>query len=408
MIAVREFESDKRKRHEGQEGFLMPREVYAVTAILRVVSAEAGLGPPGYRLELRDPLAERPVEPVSHRLRPATDFTTPLAYHLARSPLPVLQEVGLLDPGWLAALQGLYLLHPYQPGKIPIVFVHGLRSSPLAWLKVIDAIYGDPVLRERYQVWLYMYPSGEPIPSTSARLRADLDALRRVIDPDHADPMLDRMVLIGHSMGGLISKMMILESGDEIWRLFSDRSFDELHAPPERRAAMRRALFFTPHPSVARAVFIATPHRGSALGDELIGRVTDRLIRLPRSLRSAYHDLMVSNDPGFFTPMFQHGIPTSIDELRFDNPFLVTLSRLPRHADVPTHSIIGRNNPDVPLEQSSDGVVPYASAHIDWAESERVVTGDHGCQDIPETIREIRRILRLHLGEEAPAPSLRR
>jgi hypothetical protein len=62
------------------------------------------------------------------------------------------------------------------------------------------------------------------------------------------------------------------------------------------------------------------------------------------------------------------------------------------------HSIIGREAEGEPLESSSDGVVPYASAHLDGAESECVVRGDHGCQDSPETIREIRRILYLHLG----------
>ena len=237
MIAVRGFEANKRERHEGQDGFLMPREIYAATAILRVVPPAGGTGPPEYRLELRDPLADHQVEPVGPRQPLAADFTTPLAYHLARSPLPILQEIGLLDPGSLAALEGVYLLHPYQPGKIPIVFIHGLRSSPLAWLKVINAIYGDPILRERYQVWLDMYPTGGPVLGTAARLRADLNALRHTIDPEHADPTLDRMVLVGHSMGGIISKMMLLESGDAVWKLFSNRPFDELRAAPERRGA---------------------------------------------------------------------------------------------------------------------------------------------------------------------------
>jgi pimeloyl-ACP methyl ester carboxylesterase len=332
----------------------------------------------------------------------ASDLTTPLAYHFARSPLPVLQEIGLLDPGWVEGLQGLYMLHPYRPGRIPIVFVHGLRSTPLEWLKVINEIWGDSALRERYQVWLYMYPTGKPIPPTAARLREDLDELRRTIDPGHADPALDRMVLIGHSMGGLISKMMILESGDAIWRLFSNRPFDELQASPDRREALRRALFFSPVPSVTRIVFIATPHRGSEMGDALIGRITDRLIRLPRTLRSSYRALMASNDPDFFTPMFRDGIPTSVAELGLDNPFLMTLARLSRRQDVPVHSIIGRKDPSTPPEQSSDGVVPYVSAHIDWAQSECLVEGDHMCQDVTETLREIRRILALHLAE-APA-----
>jgi pimeloyl-ACP methyl ester carboxylesterase len=248
-----------------------------------------------------------------------------------------------------------------------------------------------------------MYPTGKPLPSTAARLREDLDQLREVIDPRHDDPMLDRMVLIGHSMGGLISKMMILESGDAIWRLFSNRPFEELRAPPDRREQLRQAVFFSPNPSIARVVFIATPHRGSKLGDEFIGQVTDRLIRLPRTLRSTYRELLTSNDPEFFTPMLRDGLPTSVAELRFDNPLLTTLSRLPRREDVSVHSIVGRKDPGVPLEKSSDGVVPYVSAHIDWAQSECVVTGDHMCQDIPESLREIRRILQLHLDETPPA-----
>ena len=95
------------------------------------------------------------------------------------------------------------------------------------------------------------------------------------------------------------------------------------------------------------------------MGDELIGRITDRLIRLPRTLRSTYRSLMASNGRDFFTPMVSDGIPTSIDELRLDNPFLTTLSRLPRRQDVPVHSIIGRKDPAGPWNRASDGVVPY-------------------------------------------------
>lgn len=403
MIAVRRFHPMESKQRTGQDRFLTPREVYPVTAILRPVTSNGGAaaGARAYRLELRDPLALTWVA-LAGRPRPmAADITTPLAYHLARSPLPILQEVGLLDPGWLQDLEGLYMLHPYRPGKIPLVLVHGLRSSPLAWLKVIDAIWADPVLRERYQVWLFIYPTGLPFPSSAARLRADLFELRNVIDPSRADPMLDRMVLVGHSMGGLISKMMILESGDAVWRLFSNHPFEELQVPPERREKLRRTLFFSPIPSIARVVFIATPHRGSRMGDQLIGRVTSRLIRLPRTLRSAYREVLRINGRAFFTPMLSDGIPTSIEELRFDNPLLVTLGHLPRRQGVPVHSIIGRKDPLTPVETSSDGVVPYESSHIDWAESEVVVTGGHMCQDLPDTIREIRRILLLHL-EAAP------
>ncbi len=213
------------------------------------------------------------------------------------------------------------------------------------------------------------------------------------------------MVVIGHSMGGLISKMMILESGDAVWRLFSNRPFEELKAPPEQRERARRALFFSPNASVARVVFIATPHRGSQMGDELIGWITDHLIRLPRTLRSAYRELRSSNGPEFFTPMLRDGLPTSISELRLDNPLLTTLSQLPRRGRPgPLDRRAEGSRHAARSEQRRRGALHELPHRL--AQSECVVTSDHMCQDIPETIRELRRILQLHL-EEAP-PALRR
>jgi pimeloyl-ACP methyl ester carboxylesterase len=163
---------------------------------------------------------------------------------------------------------------------------------------------------------------------------------------------------------------------------------------------LRKVAFFEPHPSISRVVFIATPHRGSELGNQFIGRLADRLIRLPLSLRLTYKALLVQNGPDFFTPEIRRdGLPSSIDELRTNNRLLMTLTRLPRKPGVPVHSIIGQFDPTLPIDQGSDGVVPYTSSHLDWADSELVVPGDHGCQDTPETIKELRRILLLHIGK---------
>jgi pimeloyl-ACP methyl ester carboxylesterase len=403
LMAIRKFDLRKLEGRQGVEKFLMPRQVYPMTALLKLDPPSTGEDY-GLRLELHDPLVERRVE-RNGRLEPlASDLTTPLVYHFARSPLPILQEIGLLDPQWLEKLAGLYMLHPYEPGKIPVVLVHGLRSSPAAWMKVINDLRGDPNLRDRYQFWLFMYPTGTPFPASASKLRQGLDELRQVIDPNFDDNALDRTVLVGHSMGGLISKMLIESSGDEVWKLVGRRPFEELQATPEHKEMLRRTFFFEPHPSVSRVVFIATPHRGSELGDQFIGRMTDRLIRLPLSLRMMYKTLLAQNGPDFFTSETRkRGLPSSIDELRTDNPLLMTLARLPRKPGVPVHSIIGQKDPNVPIDQSSDGVVAYVSSHLDWSASERVVPGDHGCQDTPETIAELRRILYLHLGKSPPA-----
>jgi len=407
LIGERQFRLDEFAARKGQEKFLMPRQVYPVTALLRVVPPlPAWAGEPiEFRLELHDPLLKHSVAFGGGAQPLASDLTTPLAYHFANSALPVLQEIGLLNPQWLEKLQGLYMLHPYEPGKIPVLLVHGLRSSPAAWMKAVNELRGDPALRERYQFWLFMYPTGIPFPASAAHLRRALDELRQVVDPAHVDPALDQMVMIGHSMGGLISKMMVLESGEAIWKLVANRPFAELRATDEHRNLLHQVFFFGPHPSIRRVIFIATPHRGSELGDQFIGQLAKRLIRLPGSLRSTYRALLAQNADDFFTPQIRAGLPTSVDELRRDNRLLETLSRLPVGPGVVYHSIIGQQDAGIGLDSSSDGVVPYARAHLDGASSELVVPGDHGCQDSPETIQEIRRILGEHLkqsGDAAP------
>ena len=433
LLGIRRFRFGELSHREGEAKFLLPRQIYAVTAVLKpkgrtthgdgveLVARQrerptvpATIPPPPareYVLELHDPVLERKVE-FSGRSEPlAADLTTSLTYNFVHSPLPILAEVGLLDPQWLEKLAGLYMIHPYIPGRIPVIFVHGLRSSPAAWLKVLNEMRGDANLRDRYQIWLFMYPTGTPFPYSAAKLRSSLDELRDVVDPDHADQALDNAILVGHSMGGLITRMMISESGPNLWKLVSDRPFEELKASTERKEMLRNVFFFQPHPMVTRAVFIATPHRGSELGDEFIGRLADRLIRLPSSLRQTYRALLFQNGREFFTAEVRSGLPSSIDELRRDNRLLRAMNQLAIRPDLVAHSVMGRNDPSVSIPESTDGVVAYTSSHVDWATSELVVQGDHGCQDTPATMEELRRILNLHLGQmtgNLDDPELRR
>jgi hypothetical protein len=191
---------------------------------------------------------------------------------------------------------------------------------------------------------------------------------------------------------------MVLDSGEALWDLVSTRPFSELRATPPQRRLFGRLYFFTPQPFVRRVIFISTPHRGSELGDQFLGRLVDRLIRLPSSVRSTYKALLKENGDDFFATSMRDGLPSSVDNLSRNNPLLMALERLPFPAGVPYHSIIGQNAPG-PVEEGSDGVVPYVSAHLDGAESELVVHADHSAQDTPDTIGEIRRILMVHLAE---------
>lgn len=74
---------------------------------------------------------------------------------------------------------------------------------------------------------------------------------------------------------------------------------------------------------------------------------------------------------------------------------MTELAPLPLAKGVKGHSIIAGNS-EGPLEEGTDGVVKYTSAHLDGMDSEFIVRSGHSCQSNPHTIGEVRRILLLH------------
>jgi pimeloyl-ACP methyl ester carboxylesterase len=290
---------------------------------------------------------------------------------------------------------GLSLLLPYRRGKVPVVFIHGLWANPMSWSRMIESLEADAILSDRYQFWTFGYSTGDPLPHSAALLRRDLDEVRRKFDPDRSDAAFDRMVIVGHSMGGLITKMMVQDSGNRLWRLVSDRPIDELAGEPDDRELFRRALIYKPRPEVRRVVFIATPHRGSRVDRGGLERLGSRLVRLPDPLRASHGRLLARNAPEFFTERFRKGLPTSIDELEWQSPILMRLDELGLAPTITAHSIIAVRR-DPPVAGGSDGLVPYESAHLEGVASESLVSSGHLCQDHPAVIREVRRILVVH------------
>jgi pimeloyl-ACP methyl ester carboxylesterase len=290
---------------------------------------------------------------------------------------------------------GLSLLQPYRRGRIPVVLIHGLWSNPSSWSTMVEVLETDEGLREQYQFWTFGYSTGDPIPYSATLLRRDLDEARQKFDPERTDAAFDRMVVVGHSMGGLLAKMMVQDSGLRVWQLLSHRPFDELAGEPEDRELFRRALIFKPRSEVRRVVFIATPHRGSRVDRGGLEHLGTRLVRLHEPLRESFGRLLARNGPEFFTERLRNGLPTSIDELEWGSPILTGLWELDLAPGVKAHSIIADRH-DPPRAGGSDGLVPYDSAHLDGVASESLVSAGHLCQHNPAVIREVRRILAEH------------
>ena len=290
---------------------------------------------------------------------------------------------------------GLSLPGPYARGKIPVVFIHGLWVNPASWHRMISALEADPAIQGRYQFWTFGYSTGDPIPYSAHLLRRNLEDARLKFDPDRSDAAFDRMVLVGHSMGGLLTKMMVVDPGENLWRVVSNRPFGELLGEKEDLELFRGGLLFGARPEVRRVIYIATPHQGSHLDRGPLQHVGTRLVRIPDPLRTAHHRLVTRNGPTFFRDHFRKAIPSSIDELEWGSPILTGLSGLSAAPAVKVHSIIAVR-PDSPPGDRTDGLVSFDSAHVAGVISEKVVTSGHLCQDHPEVIGEVRRILAEH------------
>jgi hypothetical protein len=289
--------------------------------------------------------------------------------------------------------EGLFMLHPHKTGRIPVVLVHGTASSPARWAELINELENDPQFWENYEIWLFMYNTGNPVAYSAMLLRDALIKVVKELDPDDKDTGLKRMVVAGHSQGGLLTKMTVIDSGMHLWPFRVPP--EELDIDVETRDLLTHALMIKPLPFVRRVIFIATPHRGSYQALGIVGSLASWLVNLPGRFTKMSVDFLTLQQKGIFLGPASNRLPTSIDNMNPTNRFIVSLSAIPIADGVVAHSIVGVEGGGPPAE-GGDGVVKYSSAHIDGVESEKIVNSAHSMQGNPETIQEVKRILLEH------------
>jgi hypothetical protein len=330
----------------------------------------------------------------------AADYTAPLALEWSRSPAALLARQGARGAEVAEKHRGFTLLEPYDPARIPLVLVHGLMSSPQSWRNLTNDVLGTPQLRERYQVWHYSYPTSEPFLLAAQRFRADLRAL---FDELHV-PADGGVVVMGHSMGGLLAKSLVVESGPKLWDAVFDVPPSGLHAPAETRAALVDTLVLKPWPEIGRVVFLGTPHGGSELADAWWARVLEQFQRLPDAVRAQLARLSDSDAEHVRPAMrrwFTDGRATSIEALSPRQPLLRAFRDLPIVPGVAFDSIYGTAEGEGAL--ASDGVVRAVDARLDGAASETALPIRHGDFDGPEAVDAMLRVLAGHAQSHAVA-----
>jgi pimeloyl-ACP methyl ester carboxylesterase len=319
-----------------------------------------------------------------------------LALQLTESP-PWKRELAGFFQGDLALGRlGLATLSPYQRGRIPIVLVHGTASSVGRWADLLNDLDADSVLRHHYQFWLFSYNTGNPIAYSGWMLRKAIRDLALSLDPQGRDPALRNMVVMGHSQGGLLTKLLVVDAGDRFWNLVIDEPADQVALKPENREILEGSLLVEPSSFVKRAIFLSTPHRGSQLADLGLARLLGRLVRSPANLVAAVGDLFEDDPDSEVQRRLERG-SGAIRNMSPASRFIQELASLPIAPGVSAHSIIGVQKG--PKEEGGDGVVAYSSAHLDDVESELIVRSGHSSQSNPDVVWEVRRILLEHLRE---------
>ncbi len=289
----------------------------------------------------------------------------------------------------------VYLSQPYQRGRIPVVFVHGTFSSPVWWAEMLNTLRANPEIQQCCQFWYFIYNSGNPTPYSALKLRECLAEKVKELDPEGTDSALQQMVVIGHSQGGLLTKLTATDTGDRLWKAVGIKSLDDSELTEKQRELIRRYTVFEPLPFVKQVVFISTPHRGSYKATSFARTITRKLVSLPGTL--VQHGRELSGLVEKLDIQGLHGIPTSLDSMSPKNKYLLQLADIPTAPGVTSHSIIAVQG-DGDYHQGKDGLVAYSSAHVDYAASKFIVRSFHSCQAQPPTIEEVRRILLEHLS----------
>lgn len=377
----------------------------AVTLFVRFANVDEGMrtGRVRGRLEMYTTDSATDVTVGGRTVPLEFDLSSALAYTLENSGVYRMETRGFFSGNVTLFKdasrfkENVFFMSPYMPGRIPVIFIHGTASSPARWAEMLNELQNDRRLWGRYQFWAFTYNTGNPILYSGGLLTEGLKELVRGLDPEGRDPALRRMVIVGHSQGGLLTRLTVVDSGTRFWDDATKVPFDKLDVSPGTREMIERSFFYKPLPFVSRVIFVSTPHRGSYVAGGWIGRLAGRFVSLPFRMLDAVKEVTSLNPLAVDLSTFK-GVPKSTANMDPNSQFVRTFSSIPVAPGIPVHSIISVENPDAPKDKWTDGVVKYDSAHLDNAASELIVHSGHSCQSEPQTIEEVRRILLLHIG----------
>jgi pimeloyl-ACP methyl ester carboxylesterase len=338
---------------------------------------------------------DRTIEIGNNPISLNYDETTTLAFSLTSTPSRIRGLLAFLNGQTRNQKPTLVALEPHQRGYMPIVFIHGTTSNSTTWANMVNDLQQDPAVRDHFEFWFFSYASGNPIPYSALQLRQSINSAVAQLGGVQADPALSQITLIGHSQGGLLAKMLVINPGDRLWNGIGLPPLDSLNLSPKSKALAKAMLFNTPMPEVKRVIFLSTPQHGSFVAGFSLAGMVAKFVKLPVDFTSAAAEAFGGNGRVAFVGDRKMVIG-SISGMSPRSPFIQTLAAIPVAPGIHAHSIISVSTKG-PVTLGNDGVVSYQSAHITGVDSELVVRSTHSSQSNPATIAEVERILKLQI-----------
>lgn len=285
---------------------------------------------------------------------------------------------------------GLYLTEEFDPAKTPVLLVHGLLSDPTAWDKMVALLKEDPQIHEQFQFWYYSYPTSIPTVPSAAMFRRHLDAAVEMVEQNYSYSMKRKLIVVGHSMGGILSKSLISDSKNLLWDAAFKVPASELELTKAQRKLVSEAFMFEHRDYVKAAIFIATPHRGSGLASNFVGKVGTAFVSRPEVIEDLAKALAKQPDDKIqpaFKDFVSHKV-NSISTLRSNSPITQMLADLPTDSEVIFHTISG-----VKGQRQGDGVVPVSSTFVAKARCECFIESGHNVHEKELAINLVKRLI---------------
>ncbi|OXL28711.1 triacylglycerol lipase [Psychrobacter sp. DAB_AL32B] len=290
----------------------------------------------------------------------AANFSAGYGLWLAENQLDGVGYLNLITRQKEASLPKLFMLEPYDPDKRVIIMLHGLASSPATWVNLTNDIFNDDKLRNNYQVWQIFYPTNLPILENRYQIQKLINTTYQQTDPKGQNLSSKNSVIISHSMGGIIARMMLSDDNlannldalddKDLLANSSQRQVDAMLKQALTNKELRNRFELSALPQVDTAVFLSSPFQGTDYADRWFTRALRRIIYLPVGLVKTVTDnlatIAIQGDLAQ-NPFGALYLQNGASQLSDKSSFIQLTKDISINKRITYHSIIANNDADI-------------------------------------------------------------